>query len=428
PYPAQQTRTGRSSRVSPERPRHSSVADRGRSLYNLQATDYKSRSTGVPAPKSCLFAQPTSTMAVPLFTPIAPPRLTSIAHAAVAVWRRARDKYNSKVAARCAATGEDIKARTCEKHRGSESPGHMLQASVECTLEALTEERLIQELERILASVMNNTVPDIDELFRRELRMDRMCWPSHDVFPSMRREPAGARSYGGTAAFGTDRGQREKCKLLKGHLQPSYLQDEVEKHQRFMEEASASCEKSRFKLVHEKALEQDRLHAHSQQAIKRSSDASDKREKVRKPVISRAVGGQLISSHHAVDVFLTLQTTAGPVRCQDRKQSIVVETDEDDFIVGSQLIDTLGIDGKRQLEQLATNCAEDDDPVPVDEVRAVGGQETSATDEAVEELVARAITSGLTEEGGAQLCQIVKKYDVWCLTLGNDPAADVAPL
>ncbi|ETP39417.1 hypothetical protein F442_13115, partial [Phytophthora nicotianae P10297] len=77
------------------------------------------------------------------------------------------------------------------------------------------------------------------------------------------------------------------------------------------------------------------------------------------PVESRAVGGALITSTHAIEANLTLNTAAGPVRCQDLKRCLIVEADEDEFLVGKILLAELGIDVDRQLEYLAAR--EDDD-------------------------------------------------------------------
>ncbi|KAG3028697.1 hypothetical protein PC120_g4718 [Phytophthora cactorum] len=71
--------------------------------------------------------------------------------------------------------------------------------------------------------------------------------------------------------------------------------------------------------------------------------------KLREPIESRAVGGTILTSTHAVDVNLTLNTAAGPVIFQDLKRCLIAESDEDDFLVGKTLLSELGIDVDRQL-------------------------------------------------------------------------------
>ncbi|KAE8960563.1 hypothetical protein PR002_g30174, partial [Phytophthora rubi] len=90
-------------------------------------------------------------------------------------------------------------------------------------------------------------------------------------------------------------------------------------------------------------------------------DATVTPVKLSEPVSSRAVGGAILTSTHAIDVRLTLNTAAGPVRCQDTKRCLIVETDEDEFLVGKPLLSELGIDIDRQLEYLASRGADEDD-------------------------------------------------------------------
>ncbi|OWZ05564.1 hypothetical protein PHMEG_00022322 [Phytophthora megakarya] len=74
-----------------------------------------------------------------------------------------------------------------------------------------------------------------------------------------------------------------------------------------------------------------------------------------------AVGGAILTATHAVDVRLTLNTAAGPVRCQDRKRCLVVGSDDDELIVGRTPLAELDIDVDRELEQLAARSSSGDD-------------------------------------------------------------------
>ncbi|GMF42649.1 unnamed protein product [Phytophthora fragariaefolia] len=70
----------------------------------------------------------------------------------------------------------------------------------------------------------------------------------------------------------------------------------------------------------------------------------------------------ILASTHAIDVNLTLNTAAGPVRFQDLKRCLIVESD---FLVGKRLLAELGIDVDRQLGYLAVRGDDDktfDDP------------------------------------------------------------------
>ncbi|POM79585.1 Hypothetical protein PHPALM_2702, partial [Phytophthora palmivora] len=91
-------------------------------------------------------------------------------------------------------------------------------------------------------------------------------------------------------------------------------------------------------------------------------DSTVKPVKLDSAVESRAVGGSLLTSTHAVDIRLTLNTAAGPVRCQDPKRCLIVESDEDEVLVGKALLSELGIDIEQQLEYLASRGTDEDDP------------------------------------------------------------------
>lgn len=74
-----------------------------------------------------------------------------------------------------------------------------------------------------------------------------------------------------------------------------------------------------------------------------------------------AVGGAILTATHGADVYLCLNTAAGPVRCQDQKRCLIVESDDDELIVGRVLLAELVIDVDRELEQLAAQNRDDDD-------------------------------------------------------------------
>ncbi|DAZ99276.1 TPA: hypothetical protein N0F65_005444 [Lagenidium giganteum] len=104
----------------------------------------------------------------------------------------------------------------------------------------------------------------------------------------------------------------------------------------------------------------------------------------------------------------------------------IVESDEDEFIVGRSLLEDLGISVERQLEQLAALQTDGDDPLELSETL----QPARATDitGAVEAVMVLAIENGLPREKESQLREICFKYDIWRVELINDPPADVEPL
>ncbi|KAG2871307.1 hypothetical protein PC114_g26985, partial [Phytophthora cactorum] len=151
--------------------------------------------------------------------------------------------------------------------------------------------------------------------------------------------------------------------------------------------------------------------------------------KLCEPIESRAVGGTILTSTHAVDVNLTLNTAAGPVRCQDVKRCLIVESDEDEFLVGKTLLSELGIDVDRQLEYLASRG---DDDETFDELEGMPACKLTPADvvmNVVDTLVRDAVDRGVVDEYiTTRLHTILHRFGGWRLEVGNDPPARVPPL
>ncbi|KAG2966449.1 hypothetical protein PC118_g19168 [Phytophthora cactorum] len=95
---------------------------------------------------------PTGT--VPLFTPILPPMIESVSHEALVRWKRKRCDYEAKLQSGCRVTGGAFDAVL-----NIEPP-------------AATDGMLIAETEPIVSSIKNDKLPDIKELFTKELLMN----------------------------------------------------------------------------------------------------------------------------------------------------------------------------------------------------------------------------------------------------------------
>jgi hypothetical protein len=111
---------------------------------------------------------------VPLFTPMLPPMIESVSHEALVKWKQNRRDYEAKMQARCHVTGEDYNA-VVQSVRDSFNPS-LLDVFCELNLNVesanATEGMLIAEIEHIVSSIKNNTLPDIEELFERLLNMN----------------------------------------------------------------------------------------------------------------------------------------------------------------------------------------------------------------------------------------------------------------
>ncbi|KAE9184523.1 hypothetical protein PF005_g21644 [Phytophthora fragariae] len=110
-----------------------------------------------------------------------------------------------------------------------------------------------------------------------------------------------------------------------------------------------------------------------------------------------------------------------------------MDMDDDEFIIGRDLLATLGIDVDRQLEQLATHRDDKTSGDPFSqEADEPPAERHAATDDevlaAVVVLIERALQHGFPPEKVDKLRLIVFAYDVWRLELRDDPPARVPPL
>ncbi|KAE8990045.1 hypothetical protein PF011_g18516 [Phytophthora fragariae] len=134
---------------------------------------------------------------------------------------------------------------------------------------------------------------------------------------------------------------------------------------------------------------------------------------------------------HGVDVYLCLNTAAGPVRYQDPKRCLVVESDDDELFVGRVLLAELGIDVDRELEQLAARNLNDDDEFG-DPIGIPMREDTFDEDVAIviNGMVVDCVERGIVSPGAEEdlLRNILTSLKGWRLALGDDPPARVPPL
>ncbi|EEY57059.1 uncharacterized protein PITG_20493 [Phytophthora infestans T30-4] len=277
---------------------------------------------------------------------ILPPWITDISHAKLVQWKKERREYEDAISARCAISGED-KAKpmmTVKSTFDHQLLKMMCKYDWEIPLENVTEERILSEIDKIVNTVKNGDIDNIDALFDEKLRMDL---------------------------------REDDCTILKKHLRPRALREQVETHQKLIDKSSAKNDVALYKLVRKKALEQDAPWTSKRKAqqdavakgkprggcfkcgkdhwlsecpdidevekeeimAKRAPKKQNaKRFRVKRvnpleldqPVELEAVGGAILTATHGADVYLCLNTAAGPVRCQDQKRCLIVESDDDE--------------------------------------------------------------------------------------------------
>ncbi|POM78801.1 Hypothetical protein PHPALM_3631 [Phytophthora palmivora] len=98
------------------------------------------------------------------------------------------------------------------------------------SVETVTEDRIVKDLDKIVGNVMNDAIIDVDSLFKSGLKID------------LREKDVKARVHALQSTFSTLTGIKEKCKILKQYLEPTALRDAVDSHQRLVDSASKADE------------------------------------------------------------------------------------------------------------------------------------------------------------------------------------------
>ncbi|GMF31903.1 unnamed protein product [Phytophthora fragariaefolia] len=165
----------------------------------------------------------------------------------------------------------------------------------------------------------------------------------------------------------------------------------------------------------------------------REKDPSVRAEQLENPVKNQTYGSNWVMADKKATLYLLVHTAAGPVRPTRAVDVLIADIDDDEFIVGNDLLRSLGIDVGRQLEMLA-NRSDDETSGDTVELKAddplVGNAESSgdANCAAVERMLARAVENGFLVDKLEKLRTIVHAYDVWRFELRGDPPAKVPPL
>ncbi|KAE8952644.1 hypothetical protein PR001_g33203, partial [Phytophthora rubi] len=108
--------------------------------------------------------------------------------------------------------------------------------------------------------------------------------------------------------------------------------------------------KARVKRLSEMLPPTDRT-SHWQQL--RAIDATLEAERLDTPVCSQAFGSTWVTAEWKVKLHVLIHTAAGPVEPMDAVDVLIADVDDDEFIVGNDLLTTLGINVDQPLEQLA---------------------------------------------------------------------------
>ncbi|ETK88369.1 hypothetical protein L915_07367 [Phytophthora nicotianae] len=159
-------------------------------------------------------------------------------------------------------------------------------------------------------------------------------------------------------------------------------------------------------------------------------------EELEVPVQNQTFGDKKVTATHRAKIQVRIHTAVGPVEPMNMVDVLVVDVDDDEFIIGNDLLTALGIDVDRQLEQLA-NRGDDEmagDPIHLEaddmpvHVGKPPSDDSGVIFAAVERLISCAVECGFPVNRVEQLRKIVHAYDVWRLELLADPPMNDPPL
>ncbi|ETV64725.1 hypothetical protein H257_18441 [Aphanomyces astaci] len=164
--------------------------------------------------------------------------------------------------------------------------------------------------------------------------------------------------------------------------------------------------------------------------------------KLAAPFVGTACNQMPFEASSYVDLTLTMQTAAGPVKVPDKRRCYVVN-DGDEFLVSDDTLKTIGIDVDRLLEQVA-RLQVDEDGDDLDKVggdcvelpqrsavraatmKAVLPAAKNEVEEALQGMIDGAVDNGFPMEHVKYLWDVLSKHDIWRIKFdGSDPPAKV---
>ncbi|KAG2840782.1 hypothetical protein PC111_g3331 [Phytophthora cactorum] len=126
-------------------------------------------------------------------------------------------------------------------------------------VEDVEDDRLRNEIDNIINSVKNHTLPDVQALFKRELHLDlKESDVSERVLQCFMSCDRITEEHGLQACFDSDTGTKEKYSLLINSITPESMKEEIKNALRYQSPEAETNECKLHDLILAKALEQDR--------------------------------------------------------------------------------------------------------------------------------------------------------------------------
>lgn len=213
-------------------------------------------------------------VSMPVFTPVLPPRISRTSHSALVQWRKDRREYEETIRNRTKGdTGDlmvSVKSTFDEK---------LLQLWCrlrwKIDIKDVTDERILDEVDKIISSVKNDRVPDVDREMKEMLRVDlsesdvherimQYFVTCHDIIDD----------HGWHKFFQGENGMKQLCRILIESLEPRTLREDVERTIRFEIPEAKDSEEKLHDVILEKALEQEKDYQRLQRAKRNRSDGN----------------------------------------------------------------------------------------------------------------------------------------------------------
>jgi hypothetical protein len=216
--------------------------------------------TTTPAPSGTPSSE-SSTVPMTLFMPLAAPQLNSTSHAALVQWRKLRSEYEDEVAMRCKNDAAKMAEIIVSVMKSFDKPILTAWCDFEWDTDVVTvtDEFILAKIDEIIASIKNNSVPDVAALFKENVVMDM---GESDVKERVMQVFVRSREFigeqGWQGFFTGKEGVRLKCKLLVESIEPHSLREEVSAIVKYQVRTAKEDEKELFKLILEKSFDQDR--------------------------------------------------------------------------------------------------------------------------------------------------------------------------
>ncbi|GMF36346.1 unnamed protein product [Phytophthora fragariaefolia] len=411
-------------------------------------------------------SNPAGTSTVPMtpFMPLAAPQLKSTSHAALVQWRKLRREYEDEVPMRCS----NDTAKMVEVLVSVNKSLNKRLLEVWCEFDwgvditTVTDEFILSKIDEIILSVKNNSVPDVAALFK----VNVVC---KLLVESL--QPRGLREEVATTVKYQARSAKEDEKKLFKVILTKALEQDRDFHRRKRSRSKDQGERkrndtnihggdsvqhrSKYRKVERNGGRQTgKGGAAKQNPGKRATSSAptggclkckadhwlvhclaasvdEKKEllqktherrdigwswettKLARPIVCKTVGKHEILAQRSVLLQIMLHTAAGPVRPLKPYEVLVIDEDEDEFILGEDILNDLGISIKRQLKQLAERTsADDDDPIAFGDDHLTGCAPDEEVRQAVEAMISKALENGFPPEKEGKLRTIVYMYDI----------------